>query len=75
MAIRALRLIPSWPSNIPEYLVKQLQEFKSDKRANPIMKGFASALSDEDMKNIAYWVASKKAKPGFRQGQGIGDFG
>ena len=29
------------------------------------MKGFASALSDEDMKNIAYWVTSKKSKPGF----------
>jgi cytochrome c553 len=49
----------------PEYLVKQLQEFKSGKRNNPIMKGFASALSDEDMKNIAYWVATKPAKPGF----------
>jgi cytochrome c553 len=29
----------------PEYIVKQLVEFKSDKRQNPIMKGFASALS------------------------------
>jgi len=56
---------PKLAQQHPEYLVKQLQEFKSDKRANPIMKGFASALSDEDMKNIAYWVASKKAKPGF----------
>jgi cbb3-type cytochrome c oxidase subunit III len=48
----------------PEYLVKQLQEFKSDKRANAIMKGFATMLSDEDMKNVSYWVASKSAKPG-----------
>jgi len=48
-----------------EYIVKQLTEFKSDKRANPIMKGFASALSDEDMKNIAAWVSSKPAKEGF----------
>ena len=29
------------------------------------MKGFASALSEDDMRNIAYWAASKKAKPGF----------
>lgn len=56
---------PKLAQQHPEYLVKQLQEFKSDKRANPVMKGFAAALSDEDMKNIAYWVASKKAKPGF----------
>ena len=49
----------------PEYLVKQLQEFKSGKRNNPIMKGFASTLSDEDMKNVAAFYASKTAKPGF----------
>lgn len=55
---------PKLSQQHPEYLVKQLQEFKSGKRNNAIMKGFASALSDEDMKNIAYWVSSKKAKPG-----------
>lgn len=55
---------PKLAQQHPEYLVKQLQEFKSDKRNNAIMKGFASALSDQDMKNIAYWLASKKAKPG-----------
>ena len=49
----------------PEYLVKQLQEFKSGKRNNAVMKGFASTLSDDDMKNISFWVASKPAKPGF----------
>ena len=43
----------------------RLQEFKSGKRANAIMSGFAGTLSDEDMKNIAYWLASQKAKPGF----------
>lgn len=56
---------PKLSQQHPEYLVKQLQEFKSGQRNNPIMKGFASALSDEDMKNIAYWVSGKKAKPGF----------
>ena len=49
----------------PEYLVKQLQEFKSGKRANAIMKGFASTLSDDDMRNVAAFYASKSAKPGF----------
>lgn len=56
---------PKLAQQHPEYLVKQLQEFKSDKRANPIMKGFASMLSDEDMKNVAFWVASKTAKTGY----------
>ena len=49
----------------PEYLVKQLQEFKNDKRADPVMKGFASTLSDGDMQNIAAWLAKQPAKPGF----------
>ncbi len=48
----------------PEYLIKQLQEFKSGKRENAIMVGFASALSDEDMRNIAYWLAEQKAPAG-----------
>jgi cytochrome c553 len=56
---------PKLAQQHPEYLVKQLQEFKAGKRASPIMQGFASQLSDSDMKNIAYWVASQKAKPGF----------
>ncbi len=49
----------------PQYLVKQLQEFKSGKRANAVMSGMAATLSDEDMKNVAYWLHSKAAKPGF----------
>lgn len=56
---------PKLAQQHPEYLVKQLQEFKSGKRNNAIMKGFASALSEEDMKNIAFWATTKKAKPGF----------
>ena len=55
---------PKLAQQHPEYLVKQLQEFKSGKRNNAVMKGFATALSDEDMRNIAYWAASKKAKAG-----------
>ena len=56
---------PKLAQQHPEYLVKQLQEFKSGKRANAIMSGMAAALSDDDMRNIAYWLTSKTAKPGF----------
>lgn len=49
----------------PEYLVKQLMEFKSGKRKNAVMTGMAAPLSDADMKNIAAFYASKQAKPGF----------
>ena len=56
---------PKLAQQHPEYLVKQLQEFKSGKRPSPIMQAFAAQLSEADMKNIAYWVGSQKAKPGF----------
>jgi cytochrome c553 len=49
----------------PEYLEKQLREFKSGARNNAIMKGFATTLSDQDMKNVAAFYATKSAKPGF----------
>jgi cytochrome c553 len=48
-----------------DYLVKQLTEFKAGKRKNAIMSGMAAALSEEDMRNVAAFYASKSAKPGF----------
>ncbi len=56
---------PKLAQQHPEYLVKQLREYKSGVRKNAIMQGMAAGLSDEDMKNIAFWLASKKSKPGF----------
>ena len=58
---------PSLAQQHPEYLVKQLQEFKSGKRVNAIMQGFAGMLTEEDMKNISWWVAGNQAAPGFAQ--------
>jgi cytochrome c553 len=56
---------PKLAGQHPEYLVKQLQEYKSGKRANAVMQGMAAGLSDADMKNIAAWAASQKPKAGF----------
>ena len=53
------------------YLAKQLAEFKSGKRNNPVMKGFASMLSDDDMRNVAAFYASKQAKPGFAKNKDL----
>ena len=39
---------PKLAQQHPEYLVKQLQEFKAGKRANPIMMGMSAALSEAD---------------------------
>ena len=43
-------------------IVQALKDFKSGKRPNPIMKTFASQLSDQDMSNVAAYYASLKAK-------------
>jgi cytochrome c553 len=47
-----------------QYLNKQMLEFKSGKRANPVMSGMVAALTPEDMHNISAWAASQKAKTG-----------
>jgi len=61
---RGLPTYPILQGQHPEYLVKQLTEFKEGKRKNSIMSGMAAALTPEDMRNIAAFYASKKPKPG-----------
>jgi cbb3-type cytochrome c oxidase subunit III len=56
---------PKLAQQHPDYIVKQLQEFKSGKRANAIMSGMVAALSEDDMKNIAAYVGSKKSQSNF----------
>ncbi|MEP7101554.1 MAG: c-type cytochrome [Burkholderiales bacterium] len=59
----------------PEYLVKQLTEFKSGKRANAIMTGMVAALSEDDMKNVAAFYAGKTAKAGFAKNKATVELG
>jgi len=52
----------------PEYLFKQLSEFKAADgkpavRNNPIMAGMAAPLSTEDMKSLALYFSQQKPKP------------
>jgi cytochrome c553 len=56
---------PKLAGQHPEYLTKQLREYKSGKRANAIMAGFAATLSDQQMIDIAHWLATQPPKPGF----------
>ena len=55
----------------PEYLVKQLAEFKAGKRENAVMKAMATPLSEADMKNVAAFYASKQPKPGFAKNKDL----
>ena len=61
---RGLAANPILQGQHPEYLVKELQEFKSGVRNNAIMKGFAATLSEQDMRDVSAFYASKTAKPG-----------
>jgi len=58
-----------------EYLVKQLTEFKAGKRKNAVMNGMAASLSEEDMRNVAAFYASKTAKPGFAKNKDTVELG
>jgi len=43
----------------PDYLAKALQDYKSGKRKNAIMKGFAAGLSRQDIEDLAAWFSSQ----------------
>jgi cytochrome c553 len=45
-----------------EKFVQAMQDYKSGKRANPVMKPFASSLSDQDMANLGAFYASLPKK-------------
>lgn len=50
-----------------DYLVKALKDYKSGKRNNAIMKGFAATLSRQDMEDLAAWFASQKSNLHFQR--------
>jgi cytochrome c553 len=58
---------PLWPKLAGQdasYLAKQLSDFKSGARKDPIMTGMAAPLSAADIRNLAAYFASLKGKPG-----------
>jgi cytochrome c553 len=59
----------------PDYIAKQLADFKSGKRASAIMKPMAASLSDADMKNVAAFYAGKQPKPGFAKNKELVSLG
>ncbi len=71
----AIPVNPKLAQQHPEYIAKQLAEFKSGKRANAVMLGFASALSEDDMRNVGAYLASTKAKPGFAKDKDLAALG
>lgn len=70
-------VVPTYPKlaqQHPEYLMKQLNNFKVQpgatvaERANPVMAAFATQLSDADMANVAAYLSQQTDKPGVAKG-------
>ncbi len=72
---------PKLAGQHPEYLFKQLKNFKvvppaqQAERVNAIMAGFAAQLSDEDMRNVAAYFAAQPLKPATARNKDIVEFG
>ena len=52
---------PVLAGQYPDYIVKALRDYKSGKRKNAIMSGFASGLTVQDMEDVAAWFSSQKS--------------
>ena len=50
---------PKLGGQYPDYLAKALRDYKSGARKNPIMAGFAGALTAQDIDNLAAYYASQ----------------
>ena len=60
---------PKLAGQIPEYIQKQLGNFKSTPgkkadRENPVMGGMAAGLSTEDIRDVAAYFSAQAPKPG-----------
>ncbi|NOS87667.1 MAG: cytochrome c, partial [Methylococcaceae bacterium] len=53
---------PQWPNlaaQQADYIVNQLQAFKAGTRKNSLMESTAGNMTDDDMKNLAAYFASR----------------
>lgn len=70
-----ISLNPKLAGQHPEYLLKQLTNFKEGKRANAVMAGMVANLSKEDMQSLAKYYAGQKQTLGKAKSNGVGSLG
>ncbi|MDG1074954.1 MAG: c-type cytochrome [Methylophilaceae bacterium] len=71
----AIPLNPKLAGQHPEYLAKQLYDFKAGRRANAVMAGMVANLSDQEMQDLATYFAGKTPKLGQAKTNGKGSLG
>lgn len=70
-----ITLNPKLAGQHPEYLVKQLTNFKEGSRANAVMSGMAATLSPEDMQTVATYFSQQTTTLGVAKTNGHGSLG
>jgi cytochrome c553 len=55
---------PKLSNQIEAYTHKQLVDFTTPQRVNPVMTTYAKMLTDEEKRNVAAYLATQKVKPG-----------
>jgi cytochrome c553 len=50
-----------------DYIARALADYKSGKRANPVMKAFAEPLKKKDIEDLAAWFAGQKSSLHFQR--------
>lgn len=71
----AITVNPKLAGQHPEYLYKQLTNFKSGERANAVMSGMAGMLSDADMHAVAEYFSKQTLNLGQAKKNGAGSLG
>lgn len=71
---------PKLAGQFPEYLVKQLTNFRPKngappERSNPIMNGMVANLSEVDVRNVAAYYASQPLRPAFARDKDLAALG
>jgi len=59
----AAPIFPKLAGQHASYLIKQLHDFRSQKRVEPTMNAMAEPLTDEDVLDLAAFYTSKKSSP------------
>ena len=57
------------------YIAKQLADFKTPQRNNPVMSSIAQGLTEADMKNVAAYLEKQEAAPGAAKDKATVEFG
>jgi len=70
--ISVISMYPNLAGQSANYLAKQLADFKSGDRKDPVMAGMVAALTPEDMDDLAAYFAVQSAKAGTGEGNNTG---